>query len=134
MFGPVNLLQRWLFAVFIVFATYNPSGMSFVHWTVSPNSNKTVVAAVGVALLGIFIFLARSTWRSMKLIGITITATFFILFSVMLIDLGVISLASPEVLEVIALVVIASTLAVGLSFSAIRARLSGQVDSDDVGR
>ncbi|MFZ9128846.1 MAG: DUF6524 family protein [Pseudomonadales bacterium] len=70
----------------------------------------------------------------MKLVGITITAIFFILFSVMLIDLGIIPLTSTEVLEVIALVVIASTLAVGLSFSAIRARLSGQVDSDDVGR
>jgi hypothetical protein len=108
--------------------------MSFLHWAVSPGSNKTVVAAVGVALLGFFIFIARSTWRSMKLVGITITALFFFLFSVMLIDLGVIQLSSTEVLEVITLVVIASTLAVGLSFSAIRARLSGQVDSDDVGR
>ena len=134
MFGPVNVLQRWLLTVFIVFATYNPSGMSFLHWAVSPGSSKTVVAAVGVALLGLFIFIARSTWRSMKLVGITITALFFFLFSVMLIDLGVIQLSSTEVLEVITLVVIASTLAVGLSFSAIRARLSGQVDSDDVGR
>ncbi|MFY9237474.1 MAG: DUF6524 family protein [Roseovarius sp.] len=134
MFGPVNVLQRWLLTVFIVFATYNPSGMSFLHWAVSPGSNKTVVAAVGVALLGLFIFIARSTWRSMKLVGITITALFFFLFSVMLIDLGVIQLSSTEVLEVITLVVIASTLAVGLSFSAIRARLSGQIDSDDVGR
>ena len=134
MFGPVNFLQRWLITVFIVFATYNPSGMSFFHWAVSPGSNKSVVAAVGVALLGVFVFIARSTWRSMKLIGITITALFCILFSVMLIDLRVIALTSTEVVEVIALVVIASTLGVGLSFSAIRARLSGQIDSDDVGR
>ena len=134
MFGPVNFLQRWLLTVFIVFATYNPSGMSFLHWAVSPGSNKSVVAAVGVAILGVFVFIARSTWRSMKLIGITITALFCILFSVMLIDLRVIALTSTEVFEVIALVVIASTLGVGLSFSAIRARLSGQIDSDDVGR
>ena len=103
MFGPVNVLQRWLLTVFIVFATYNPSGMSFLHWAVSPGSSKTVVAAVGVALLGLFIFIARSTWRSMKLVGITITALFFFLFSVMLIDLGVIQLSSTEVLEAVGL-------------------------------
>lgn len=134
MFGPINFLQRWLFTIFVVFATYNPSGSSFVHWALSPDANKVVVSVVAVALLGIYTFIVRSTWRSMKAIGIGITATFFVLFNLMLIDLQLVQLASGPVVQLMALVTIASTLAVGLSFSAIRSRLSGQIDSDDVGR
>jgi len=134
MFGPVNLLQRWLFTVFIVFGTYNPSGVSFVHWASAPETNRIVAAVVGVALLGVFLFIIRSTWRSMKFIGISITAVFFVLFNVMLVDVGIIPLSSSHVIEIMSLFTIASTLAIGMSFSAIRARLSGQIDSDDVGR
>lgn len=134
MFGPVNILQRWLFTLFIVFATYNPSGISFVNWASSAGSNKVIVSVVGVALLGVYVFIFRSTWRAMKFVGIFLTFTFFALFSYMLIDIGLVRLVSAPVVEIMGLAVVASTLAIGLSFSAIRARLSGQIDFDDVGR
>ena len=70
----------------------------------------------------------------MKFVGIFLTFTFFALFSYMLIDIGLVRLVSAPVVEIMGLAVVASTLAIGLSFSAIRARLSGQIDSDDVGR
>lgn len=134
MFGFVNIIQRWLFTLFIVFGIYNPSGISYLHWLFDAETNLTIASVVGVALFGVILFIMRSTWRSMKFVGIFITALFFLLFNVMLIDTGIVSLSHAKVFEIMGLFTVASTLAIGLSFSAIRARLSGQVDSDDVGR
>ena len=64
MFGPVNFALRWMFSLFLVFATYNPSGVSFYHWAISGWSPVTLVWVVGVAMLAIYVFLIRSTGRS----------------------------------------------------------------------
>lgn len=134
LFGPVNLFTRWLFTLFLVFATYNPSGTSFYHWVVSGNASTVVAGVLGTAMFGAYVFLLRSTWRSIKPVGIAIGAMFFLLFNLMLVDLGLVNGASGDARAVMVLWSVASILAVGLSFSAIRARLAGQIDSDDVGR
>ncbi len=134
MFGPVNFALRWLFSLFLVFATYNPSRMSYFHWAVSGESPLTLVAVVGVALLAIYTFLFRSTWRSIKLTGLLIGAVFMALFNIMLVDLDIVSVDGSSIVVVMILASVATILSVGVSFSAIRARLAGQIDSDDVGR
>lgn len=134
MFGPVNFVLRWLFSLFVVFATYNPSGVSFYHWALSGWAPLTMVCVVGVALLAVYVFLFRSTWRSIKLTGILIGSVFMVLFNLMLVDLGFVTIDTGSIVVVMALASVSTILSVGMSFSAIRARLAGQVDSDDVGR
>ena len=134
LFGPVNLFTRWLFTLFLVFATYNPSGTSYYHWVTSGDASPTVAGVLGTAMFGAYVFLVRSTWRSIKPIGVVIGAAFFALFNLMLVDLGVVDGTNDSARSVMILWSVASILAVGLSFSAIRARLAGQIDSDDVGR
>ncbi len=134
MFGWVNILQRLLFTNFLVFSTYNPSNISYYHWATSIESNKSIVAVVGVMIFAAFVFLIRSTWRSIKLIGILTGIAFFTAFCVMLIDLGVVNRVTPSAIIFMVLMSLAGILTAGLCFSAIRARLSGQIDSDDVGR
>lgn len=134
MFGPVNFALRWMFSLFLVFATYNPSGVSFYHWAVSGWSPLTLVSVVGVALLAIYVFLFRSTWRSIKLTGIMIGVVFTALFNLMLIDLEIVAIDRASIVVVMVLASLATILSVGVSFSAIRARLAGQIDSDDVGQ
>jgi hypothetical protein len=133
MFGPVNFLLRWIFTLFLVFSTYNPSGRSFFHWATSGKAPATIIAVTTIALIGGYVFLIRATWRSVKPLGALLLAVFFALFNVMLLDLGLVR-TGDGVVAVMWLASIATLLAVGVSFSAIRARLSGQVDSDDVGR
>jgi hypothetical protein len=133
MFGPINFILRWLFTLFLVFATYNPSGRSFFHWAKSGESPATMVAVAAIMLIACYAFLIRSTWRSIKPIGALLVVIFLVLFNVML--AGLISVTiSAEMVVVMSLVSLSALLAIGVSFSAIRARLSGQVDSDDVGR
>ncbi len=134
MFGPVNFALRWMFSLFLVFATYNPSGVSFYHWAVSGWSPLTLVSVVGVALLAIYVFLFRSTWRSIKLTGILIGVVFTGLFNLMLVDLEIVTVDRASIVVVMILASLATILSVGVSFSAIRARLAGQIDSDDVGQ
>jgi hypothetical protein len=59
---------------------------------------------------------------------------FLALFNAMLVDLGIVPVLTEGVFAAMCLTSLSVLLAVGVSFSAIRARLSGQVDSDDVGR
>ncbi len=133
MFGPVNFLLRWLSTLFLVFATYNPSGRSFYHWANGGEAPATMVAVVGILLFAGYVFLIRSTWRSIKPLGVLLLAIFLTFFNVMLVDLGIVAVSAEWVVAVMCLASISTVLAVGVSFSAIRARLSGQIDSDDVG-
>jgi hypothetical protein len=134
MFGPINFLLRWLFTLFLVFATYNPSGRSFYHWAVSDEAPATMVAVTAVMLVAGYAFLIRATWRSIKPMGALLLAIFLALFNAMLVDLGLVSVSAEGSLAMMLLASLSALLAVGVSFSAIRARLSGQIDSDDIGR
>jgi Family of unknown function (DUF6524) len=134
MFGPLNFLLRWLVTLFLVFASYNPSGRSFYHWATSGDAPTTIVAVVSIGLAACYIFLIRSTWRSIKPFGTVLLAIFLGLFNLMLVDLGVIKVTGDWVVTVMVLMSLSTLLAFGVSFSAIRARLAGQIDSDDVGR
>ncbi len=134
MFGPINFLLRWLFTLFLVFSTYNPGGRSFFHWAKSGEEPATMVAVTAIMLIAAYAFLIRSTWRSIRWIGALLVGIFLALFNVMLVDLGLVTVSAEGVVAVMCLASIATLLAVGVSFSAIRARLSGQIDSDDVGR
>lgn len=134
MFGPVNFLLRWVFSLFLVFATYNPSGRSFYHWAGSEEAPGTIVAVTAVALIAGYAFLIRATWRSVKPLGALLVAIFLALFNVMLVDLGLVSTEPEGSVSIMVLTSLGTILGVGVSFSAIRARLSGQIDSDDVGR
>ena len=134
MFGQINVLLRWLFTLFLVFATYNPSGRSFYHWAMSDKAPATMAAVTAVMLVAGYAFLIRATWRSIKPMGALLLGIFLALFNAMLVDLGLVSVSAEGSLAILVLVSLSTLLAVGVSFSAIRARLSGQIDSDDVGR
>lgn len=134
MFGPMNFLLRWLFTLFLVFATYNPGGRSFFHWAKSGEAPATMVATTAIMLIAGYAFLIRATWRSIRPMGALLVLVFLALFNAMLVDLGLVASSPEGSVAVMCLASIATLLAVGVSFSAIRARLSGQVDSDDVGR
>jgi hypothetical protein len=134
MFGPINFLLRWIMTLLLVFSTYNPSGRSYYHWAMSNDAPLTMVAVVGIGMLSAYVFLLRATWRSIKPIGALLGMIFLTLFNFMLVDIGFVTVSGDGVIVVMCLASIATLFAIGLSFSAIRARLSGQIDSDDVGQ
>jgi hypothetical protein len=84
-----------------------------------------------VLLIGWIIF-ARATLLSLGWLGITLGAAVFVVLIWLLVDLGWISVESTGVITWLTLIVISLILAVGLSWSHIRRRLTGQFDVDDM--
>lgn len=128
-----SLLLRWLFAAALVFGTYNPTEFSYVSWVFSGDSEfGPVTAIVGIALLIAWIIFLRATFLSMGWLGIILGAALFGCVIWLFVDLGWLSLDSTSTITWLALLVLSLILAVGMSWSHIRRRLTGQVDVDDV--
>ena len=50
-FGWSGVGLRFLFAILIVFATYNPEGLSFYHWAIENFSFEPLKVIAGIVLL-----------------------------------------------------------------------------------
>jgi hypothetical protein len=131
-FSVGGFFARWLFAVVLVFGTYNPSGYSYMNWVLSSTSEfGPIMALTGVALLIAWIIFLRATFLSMGILGIALGAALFGCLIWLLIDLGLLSLDATGALTWIVLLVLSLILATGMSWSHIRRRLTGQFDVDE---
>ena len=128
-----GFLLRLLAAVILVFSTYNPSGYSYYHW-VSDNidSLTPMIALAGVLLLIGWTILLRATFRSLGPFGLLLAAAFLGVLLWMMIDWGWFDADSLTAVSYITLVVLSGILAIGVSWSHIRRRITGQIDVDDV--
>ena len=124
---------RFLFAVLLVFATYNPEGYSYFHWVkdVFPSISIEQGFVTILLVIGWVIFL-RATFRSLGLIGLTLAVAFFALFVFMLVKWEWLTLDATKTMSYVVEILIAVLLALGMSWSHIRRRMSGQADMDDV--
>ena len=131
-FSAGSFLGRWIFALILVFGTYNPTDYSFVSWIMADGIEfSPVIAVVGLLLLiGWTIFL-RATLMSLGVIGIALGLALFGAIVWMMVDFGIIDVEATGVLTYVALVVLSLILATGMSWSHIRRRLTGQFDVDD---
>ncbi len=124
---------RFLFSAILVFATYNPEGYSYYHWVKDAFPSISIEQAfVGVALVIGWVIYLRATLRSLGIIGLALALAFFGLLIAMMFKWGWISLDASKMVSYIVEILIAIVLAVGMSWSHIRRRLSGQMDMDDV--
>jgi hypothetical protein len=127
-----SFLVRWLFAVVLVFGTYNPSDYSYFNWVISRTGEfGPVMAMAGVALLIAWIVFLRATLESLGLLGIVLGGALFACLIWWLIDIDILSPDSPKELVWIILLVLSLILASGMSWSHIRRRLTGQIDVED---
>jgi len=125
--------MRFLFSAILIFATYNPEGYSYYHWVKDVIPSVTIEQAfVGVALVIGWVIYLRATLRSLGLIGLILAFAFFGLLVGMLFKWGWISLDASKTFTYIVEILLAVVLAIGMSWSHIRRRLSGQADMDDV--
>jgi hypothetical protein len=124
---------RFLFSAILLFATYNPEGYSYYHWVKEMFPSITIEQAfVGVVLIIGYVIYLRATLRSLGVIGLALAFAFFGLLVGMLFKWGWISLDGQKMLSYVIEILLAVILAVGMSWSHIRRRLSGQADMDDV--
>lgn len=131
--GVEGVVIRFVFALVLVFATYNPSAYSYYHWAESVFPKFTPA----LAICGLFLIIAwgiylRATFRSLGVIGLILAAAFFASFVWLFYDLGWLDTNNVGAMTWVVLVIVSLLLAIGMSWSHIRRRLTGQVDIDDV--
>ena len=115
-----GILIRFVVALILVFATYNPHGYSYFDWleeyfnpAKDANTPLALVVFAGIVLLIIWTMFIRATLRSLGMFEIVSLSNF------------------PLIID-LALVIFSGVLATGMSWSHIRRRISGQYDVDDI--
>jgi hypothetical protein len=83
------ILIRFLAALILVFATWNPTGWSFFHWLMGtlPNVTALLVFAGVVLMIGWFLFL-HATLESLGLLRNILALAFFGTLTWLVFDLG----------------------------------------------
>ena len=124
---------RFVFALILVMLTYNPSSYSYIGWlrSVFPNVGPVIVLS-GVGLCIGWIIYLRATLRSLGLVGVMLSSALFACIIWLLVDRGIMDLSNLPLLSWVILIFVSAILALGMSWSLIRRRMSGQIDMDDV--
>lgn len=132
-FTATSFLLRWIVALAAVLATFNPTSWSYYRWVADGGEdNLALKALAGIVLLILFVIYLRATWRALGAAGVVLATAFLAACVWALVDFGLLDVETPDAVTWIALVLIATVMAVGLSWSHVRRRVSGQVDVDDV--
>ena len=129
-----GFLLRLVATTALVLATYNPSGWSFYDWLRAGFANSGLGPehfVVGVVLVIGWIILLGATYRSMGLLGLVLGGALFGGLVWLLIDFGILAIDSPTELTWVILIVASIVLAIGLSWSHVWRRLTGQFEVDD---
>ena len=127
---PLGFLLRFLASLVMVLATYNPSGWSYVDWVRGAIGNNLGPEHffVGVVLLIGWSVLLHATFQSLGKLGILLAIAFFGTLVWLLIDFGLLATGSVSAWTWIVLVCLAAMLTIGLTWSALWRRMTGQVD------
>jgi len=127
------LLIRWIFAVVLVTATYNPTQWNFVRWAAANYETRlSLVALFALILFVAYIIFFRATLRSIGPFGMLLVLALIGVIVWVLYDMGLLTLDDPDLMVWLGVLALSAVLGIGLSWSIIRRRLSGQVDIDDV--
>ena len=124
-----GMLVRILFAVILVIATWNPAGVSYVQWALIDTSTfDATKALVGVLLLAGWILAVRATWVSLGLMGVVLAAVVIGVFVWWLISIGIVATDGRGFLWIV-LVAVGTVLGLGMGWSLVRAKATGQVET-----
>ena len=132
-FGFVDFLWRWAAGLALVFATYNPSQKSYFHWVKNAFGGEGLEPLhyfLGVILLAGWTIFIIATERSLGALGSIIGAALLGTGIWLLVDIGVLHAESVNTIAWLALAALGTLLAIGLSWSHLWRRLSGQLEVD----
>jgi Family of unknown function (DUF6524) len=125
---------RFIAALVLVLATYNPSRYSVFAWIREALAASELGAehffVIVLLLIGWTVYLVAS-FRSLGTLGMVLGALFFAALIWLLTDFGLLATDSLTSLTWIILVCFAALLTIGVSGSHLWRRLTGQLEVDD---
>lgn len=123
---------RIFFATILVMTTYNPTTYSYYDWVVySMNDFDPLVVLAGIVLLIGWSIYIRATLRSLGAFGLILAFAFFGTILWLIIDRGLVSVNNIDAVTWMVLVIMSFILGIGMSWSFVRRKISGQQDVED---
>ena len=132
-----GILLRWLASLILVFLTWNAEGWSYYHWTIQPflegaGNFSAVKFLAGMVLVAGWVVFLQATRRSIGIMGAALVAAIAGGVIWLLISSGIVSANSGRGMARVVLIGVSLILAVGMSWSHLSKRLTGQADTDVV--
>jgi len=127
-----GVLMRFVFALILVLSTYNPSGHSYFHWVYQEFQLTPYVALAGLVLLigwGVYL---KATFNSLGAVGVLASAAVLGCLLWMTVYWGWLAFDDVSALAWAVEVLVAMLLTVGMCWSFLTRRMSGQIDVDQV--
>ena len=132
-----GVLVRLLASLVLVFLTWNAEGWSYYHWTIEPllrgaGNFSAIKFLAGTVLIVAWVVFLQATRRSIGLTGALLVAAVCGGVIWLLISSGIVSANSGRGMARVALIGLSLILAVGMSWSHMSRRITGQADTDIV--
>ena len=134
-FTLVSFLLRLAGALLVVLLTYNPSGFSYFHWAqdaLTGGEFGPIHFIAGVVVVIGWAILIYASFQSLGPLGVILVVALLGGVVWLLLDMGIVGADSVSDLTWIILICLSALLAVGVSWSHIWKRLTGQYTVDDV--
>lgn len=126
------VVVRWLFAFLLLAATFNPTPWNYVRWARENLAGQLPLTVfLGLVLTIGYAILLRATLRGVGAFGMALVAALLASLTWVLVDWRVLTLDNRDETVWFGLFALSVILGIGLSWSIIRRRLSGQVDVED---
>ncbi|MCH2094097.1 MAG: DUF6524 family protein [Rhodobacteraceae bacterium] len=124
---------RWLFALLLLTATYNPTSWNYVRWSMDNYQDQlAMVLLLGLVLTAGYIIYLRATLRSIGAFGMALVLALVGTLLWVLYDYGVLDLNNRDLNLWLGIIALSIVLGIGLSWSLVRRKLTGQADVDDI--
>jgi hypothetical protein len=124
-----GVMVRVVLAVLLVLVTFNPSGTSVYHWLSTPPLDITALKAfLVVALLVAWVVCLRTAYVALGALGLVLGCLLVGTFVWLLFDVHLLHSSGREMPVWLGLIVFGVVLGLGLSWSLIRARTTGQIE------
>ncbi len=134
-FNLLSFILRFLASLLLVMVTYNPTEYSYIGWLRAATPDTTPLGpehfVVGVALLIGWVILLAATQRSLGTFGLLLGGALLGGVVWLLTDIGWLNVSTVSSATWVGLICVAALLAVGLSWSHVWRRLTGQFEVDD---
>jgi hypothetical protein len=134
-----GIALRFVAALLLVYLTFNPTGYSWFHWTIKPIIDAPSAALGtlnplkvlgGIALAACWWFFVQTSQRSLGVMGAIFVlagmATFFWALSFW----HIFTPGSSSAIAHLTLITVAIILGLGMSWSSVKRRITGQQDTD----
>lgn len=133
-----GFLLRLIFALVLVYATYNPEGYSYFHWVQSGLNHQengilgsnALKFVTGLVLLAGWMLYVSATRHSLGVVGVMLVLAFCGGIIWLFAEMNLFDPGNIRLIIHLTEIVVGVVLAFGLSWSHIHRRLTGQVDVD----